>query len=299
MKSSADFDAKRKLLRQKLSHREFFVAPGVYDMLAATVANDVGFDFVYGSGYWTIASAHGLPDAGIATYSHMVDRMRTIAGVSNGGLIADADTGYGGLLNVHHTVRGYEDAGVIAIQLEDQVFPKRCGHTRGKQVIGADEMAQKIQVAAQARQNPDTVIIARTDALAVEGFEAALKRAELYGRAGADVLFVEAVLNDAEMAAVCDRLELPVMINMADGGDTPIKDAKTLEDIGYAFAIFPAICSLHACAAIETALKSLKETGTSLKSGLTMYDFQKITGLIGFDEIYALDEKWKNMKKPV
>ena len=284
---------KRKSLRQTLNKREFFVAPGLQDMITALVANKVGFDFVYGSGYWMTASAHGLPDAGIATYSQMVDRMRTLAHVSNASLIADADTGYGGLLNVRHTVRGYEAAGVTGIQLEDQQFPKKCGHIRNKQVIPAEDMAQKIRVACDARSNPDeTVIIARTDALAVEGYDAAMRRMDIYAAAGADVLFLEAMNDEDQMRRACAATNLPMMVNMADGGSTPILDAATLEEIGFAFAIFPAMCSLHAAAAAEQALLGLKATGTSLKSGLSMFDFKEFSSMIGFDEIAALEAKW-------
>ena len=284
---------KRKSLRQTLNKREFFVAPGLQDMITALVANKVGFDFVYGSGYWMTASAHGLPDAGIATYSQMVDRMRTLAHVSNASLIADADTGYGGLLNVRHTVRGYEAAGVTGIQLEDQQFPKKCGHIRNKQVIPAEDMAQKIRVACDARSNPDeTVIIARTDALAVEGYDAAMRRMDIYAAAGADVLFLEAMNDEDQMRRACAATNLPMMVNMADGGSTPILDAATLEEIGFAFAIFPAMCSLHAAAAAEQALLGLKATGTSLKSGLSMFDFKEYSSMIGFDEIAAFEAKW-------
>ncbi len=284
---------KRKSLRQTLNEREFFVAPGLQDMITALVANKVGFDFVYGSGYWMTASAYGLPDAGITTYSQMVDRMRTLAHVSNASLIADADTGYGGLLNVRHTVRGYEAAGVTGIQLEDQQFPKKCGHIRNKQVIPAEDMAQKIRVACDARSNPDeTVIIARTDALAVEGYDAAMRRMDIYAAAGADVLFLEAMNDEDQMRRACAATNLPMMVNMADGGSTPILDAATLEEIGFAFAIFPAMCSLHAAAAAEQALLGLKATGTSLKSGLSMFDFKEFSSMIGFDEIAAFEAKW-------
>lgn len=283
----------KKSLRQTLNDKEFFVAPGLQDMITALIANKVGFDFAYGSGYWTTASAYGLPDAGIATYTQMVDRIATLARVSDSTLIADADTGYGGLLNMRQTIRGYEQAGVAGIQIEDQVFPKRCGHTRNKKVVPVDDMVQKIKVACESREKPEeTVIIVRTDAVAVEGLAKALARIEDYARAGADALFVEALTSEEQMRQACSTTDLPMVANMADGGMTPILDARTLEDIGYAFAIFPAMCSLHAAAAAEQALQSLKKTGTSLKSGLDMFDFNEFSGLIGFDEIYELEERW-------
>lgn len=283
----------RKSLRSTLNAREFFVAPGIQDMIVALVANKVGFDFVYGSGYWTTASAHGIPDAGIATYSQMLDRMQTLARVCDGALIADADTGYGGLLNVHHTVRGYEEAGVVGIQLEDQQFPKKCGHIGNKQVILPDDMAQKIKVACAARLDPEeTVIIARTDALTIEGYDATMRRMDIYAAAGADALFLEATQNEEQMRRACAATDLPMVANMADGGSTPILDAETLEEIGFAFAIFPAMCSLHAAAAAEQALYSLKATGTSLGSGLPMFDFNEFSSMIGFEEIAAFEAKW-------
>lgn len=282
-----------KSLRQTLSTGEFFVAPGIQDMITALMAKKVGFDFVYGSGYWTIASAHGLPDAGIATYSQMVERMRTLVDISDAAVIADADTGYGGLLNVHHTVRGYEAAGITGIQLEDQVFPKKCGHVGQKQVVPAEEMAQKIRVACDARENPEeTVIIARTDSLLIEGYDAAARRLDLYAKAGADMLFLEAAQDPEQMRKACAAVETPMLANMADGGSTPILDAATLEEIGYAGAIFPAMCSLHAAAATEQALSALKATGTSLKSDLEMFNFQEFSSMIGFDEIAVFDKKW-------
>lgn len=284
----------RKSLRRTLDSGQFFVAPGIQDMITAIVANRVGFDFVYGSGYWTIASAHGLPDAGIATYTQMVDRMGTLAKISDAAVICDADTGYGGFLNVHHTVRGYEAAGVSGIQLEDQVFPKKCGHVGHKQVIPAEDMAQKIRVACAARQNPDeTVIIARTDSLLIEGYDAAMRRMELYAAAGADMLFLEAAQDPEQMRRACAGIEKPMMANMADGGSTPILDAAALEEIGYAGAIFPAMCSLHAAAAVQQALTSLKTTGTSMESGLKMFDFQEFSSLVGFDEIAKLEAEWE------
>lgn len=181
------------ILRQKLDRGEFIVAPGLHDMIAASVANKVGFDIVYGTGYWLTASSLGLPDAGIATYTQMLDRMATLVRTSQGAVIADADTGYGGLLNVHHTVRGYEAAGVTAIQLEDQEFPKKCGHTPGKRCVPTQDMVEKIKVAAAARQDKENfLIIARTDARAALGVDEAMRRLEAYAEAGADILFFEA-----------------------------------------------------------------------------------------------------------
>lgn len=280
------------ILRQKLASRQFITAPGIQDMIAAVIANKVGFDIVYGSGYWTVASAHGLPDAGIASVTQMVDRMATLVRTCNAAVVADADTGFGGLLNVHHTVQAYEQAGVTAIQIEDQEFPKKCGHTPGKRVVPAEEMADKIRVAVEARRDENFLIIARTDARQSEGLEGVLHRMKLYAEAGADILFPEALTSDEEARIVTASLDKPMMANMADGGLTPIRDAKTLESLGYSMAIFPAMTSLAAAAAMESALLNLKQTGTSLSPDVPLFNFKEFCSLIGFEDVWAFDKKW-------
>lgn len=180
------------ILRQMLEQARFVTAPGIQDMIAAVVAAQCGFEVVYGSGYWLTASAYGLPDAGIVSVTQMTDRMATLVASSKSAVIADADTGFGGLLNVHHTVRAYEAAGVTAIQIEDQEFPKKCGHTPDKRVIPAADMARKIEVAKDACSSSDFLVIARTDARQSEGYDGVMRRMEAYTKAGADVLFPEA-----------------------------------------------------------------------------------------------------------
>jgi 2-methylisocitrate lyase-like PEP mutase family enzyme len=285
------------LLRDKIDRCEFFVAPGIHDMIAAVIANKVGFEIVYGSGYWLTASAYGLPDAGIATYTQMVDRMATLKRIVNAALIADADTGYGGLLNVHHTVRGYEEAGVSAIQLEDQQFPKKCGHTPYKRLIPESEMADKIRVACEARRDSrNTLIIARTDARESEGLNGALKRAETYAEAGADIIFVEALISEEEMASACKAIGKPMVANMAYGGKTPLLPAERLKELGYAFAIYPATTALAAAAAIETSLTVLKKTGASPASEVPFFDFMEFCRLIGFEEVWIRAQMGKNRR---
>lgn len=280
------------ILRQKLAARQFITAPGIQDMITAVISNKVGFDVVYGSGYWTVASAYGLPDAGIASVTQMVDRMATLVRTCNAAVVADADTGFGGLLNVHHTVRAYEQAGVTAIQIEDQEFPKKCGHTPGKRVIPAEDMAEKIRVAVDARQDENFLIIARTDARQSEGLEGVLHRMKLYAEAGADILFPEALTSDDEARTVTASVDKPMMANMADGGLTPIRDAKTLEGLGYAMSIFPAMNSLVAAAAMEKAMEHLKATGTSLSPDIPMFSFREFCSLIGFEDVWAFEKKW-------
>jgi 2-methylisocitrate lyase-like PEP mutase family enzyme len=281
------------ILRQKLAAGEFLVIPGVQDMIATAMTKKVGFDIIYGTGYWLTASSLGLPDAGIATYTQMVDRMRTVVRSSNAALIADADTGYGGLLNVHHTVRGYEEAGVTAIQIEDQEFPKKCGHTPYKRCVPVEDMVEKIKVAAEAREDKENfLIIARTDARASGGVDEAMRRLEAYDKAGADILFFEAPQSEEEMRRACAAFDKPMLANMADGGKTPILPAKVLEEIGYALAIYPSMTSLVAAAAMEKALRSLKDKGLSQTPDVDMFDFGEFCKLIGFEQVWEFEKRW-------
>ena len=280
-------------LREALRSERIVIAPGIHDMIAAVIANKVGFDFVYGSGFWLTASYLGLPDAGIATYTQMLDRVSTLTRVSNASVIADADTGYGGLLNVHHTVRGYEAAGVVGIQIEDQEFPKKCGHTPFKRVVPMIDMVEKVKVACAARLNPEeTLIIARTDARQTDGFEGAIKRGIAYGEAGADIVFLEALESEAEMREACKRISKPMMANMADGGKTPIYSKTHLADLGYKFAIWPSITGLSAAAAMENALMTLKTDGTSDSPKVPLFNFGEFNKLIGFEEVWDFERKW-------
>jgi 2-methylisocitrate lyase-like PEP mutase family enzyme len=250
----------------------------------------VGFDIVYGTGYWLTASAYGMPDAGLVTYTEMLDRHATILKTSKAALIADADTGFGGLLNVQHTVRGYEAAGVSAIQIEDQEFPKKCGHTPGRRVIPIEDMVEKIKVAVEAREN--MLIIARTDARQSEGMDAVLRRLEAYDKAGADILFPEAMESEGEMRTACATFDKPVMANMANGGSTPILKGDVLSDIGYAFAIYPSLSSLIAASAIEEAFTRLKTQGDGQPADMPMFNFKEFCGLIGFQEVWDFEKKW-------
>lgn len=278
------------ILSEKLAARDFFVVPGVQDMIAATMADRVGFDMIFASGYWLTASVSGLPDAGIVTYSDMLDRMQTLVRTSSAAVIADADTGYGGLLNVHHTVKGYEAAGVTAIQLEDQEFPKRCGHTPGKRVVPPEDMADRVRVSVDAREDENLLIIARTDAYQIEGLDGTLRRLEAYADAGADILFAEALPTEEDMRKVCETFDLPLMVNMANTGREPVTSADVLAEIGFAFAIYPSLTSLAAAHAMEAALVQLKETqGTD---GLDLFDFSEFSRLIGFEEVWAFERKW-------
>lgn len=278
-------------LRDKLATKQFFVVPGVQDMIAAVIAERVGFDIVYGSGYWLTASGYGLPDAGLVSYTQLLDRMATVKRSTSAALIADADTGFGGLLNVHHTVRGYEAAGISAIQIEDQEFPKKCGHTPYKRLVPVEDMVEKIRVAVDARD--DMLVIARTDARQSEGLDGTMRRLEAYAKAGADVLFPEALASEEEMRSACVAFEQPVMANMANGGVTPILKGDVLADIGFAFAIYPALTSLVAASAMETALVRLRDDLDGRPSdAVPMFDFRTFCELIGFQQVWDFEKKW-------
>ncbi len=278
-------------LKKALTKPGVIVAPGVFDLISALVADRMGFEALYVTGYGTVASAMGLPDAGIATYRDMVERIGTIAKMTKTPVIADADTGYGGLLNVRHTIRGYEAAGVTAIQLEDQEFPKKCGHTPNRRVIPTADMVQKIKVASDSRSSKDFLIIARTDSRTGLGLDEAMRRMEAYAKAGADVLFIEAPETEAEMETIGKRFDQPLLANMVNGGKTPMLPAKRLAELGYRIAIFPATGFLATAAALEGAYGELKEAGTS--TGKTpMYAFSDFNKLIGFPDVWEFEKKY-------
>ncbi len=282
-------------LKQKLDSGQFIVAPGVFDMMSTILAERVGFDAVYASGYWLTASYLGIPDAGIATYTEMLNRVSKVVEKSTAPVIADADTGFGGLLNVHHTVRGYERAGVSAIQIEDQEFPKKCGHTPYRRVVSIEDMVAKVRVAVDARSSPDFLVIARTDARGGLGFDEAVRRGQAYAEAGADIVFVEALHSEDEMRRACKAIRKPMMANMSDGGRTPIRSAKELTDFGYRLAIWPAMAALSACAVMERAMQNLKANGTSLSPDVPLFNFDEFCRMVGFGEVWAFEEKWKDV----
>jgi 2-methylisocitrate lyase-like PEP mutase family enzyme len=276
-------------LRALIKPGSLLVAPGVFDMISARIADRMGFAALYMTGYGTAASSLGLADAGLASYTEMRDRVATIAAGTKTPLIADADTGFGGLLNIQRTVRGYEDAGAAAIQIEDQVFPKKCGHTPGREVIPAAEMVRKIRVAREARRDPDFLIIARTDARTTHGIDEALRRAEAYGRAGADILFVESPESEAEMQRICASLDAPCLANMVEGGRTPVLSREALTQIGYQIAIFPATGFLAAAAALTSVYAALREHGSSAGRDLDLFPFAEMNRLMGFQDVWDFD----------
>ncbi len=284
-------ESQRAALRQRLNQPGLLVAPGVFDMVSLRLADSFGFDALYMTGYGTVASHMGLPDAGLATYSDMVGRVTAMAGMARTPLIADADTGYGGLLNMRHTIRGYEAAGAAAIQLEDQEFPKKCGHTPGRRVIPMADMVRKIRVAVESRTDPNFLIIARTDARTALGLDEALRRAEAYARAGADILFVESPESEEEMRRIGRSFDLPLLANMVERGRTPVLSRQDLESIGYKLAIFPVTALLAAVQAMTEVYTRFQAQGSSAGGSTPLYDFGELTRLMGFEDVWAFERR--------
>jgi 2,3-dimethylmalate lyase len=278
-------------LRAALAGNGLIVAPGVYDMVSARIADGMGFPVLYMTGYGVSASL-GLPDAGLATYTEMAGRVAQICQGTQTPVICDADTGFGGLLNLERTVRGYEAAGAAAIQIEDQVFPKRCGHTPGRRVIPAEDMVRKIEVAAATRSSPDFLIVARTDARTRLGLDEALRRGEAYAKAGADILFIESPESEEEMARIGRHFDVPLIANMADGGRTPILPRARLEALGYRIAIFPVTGLLATAAALERVYGVLKAQGSSDTLQAELYPFDRFCRLAGFEQVWAFEKRW-------
>lgn len=287
-----DFAARRAALAARLRARQFTVVPGIYDMISAKLADRAGFPVLYMTGYGTVASLLGLPDAGLATYTEMVERAGRFAQGISVPLIADGDTGYGGLLNVRHTVRGYEAAGVAAIQIEDQEFPKKCGHTPGKRVVPLKEAVRRIEVAVDSRSSADFLIVARTDARAPLGLAEALRRAEAFDRAGADVIFLEAPESEDEIAATLKVTSKPVLLNLVEGGKTPILPPDRLRTLGVTIALHPAAGFLAAGEALRRGYAALAERETTLDLPVPLHDFRAFGELMGFPDVWAFDARW-------
>jgi carboxyvinyl-carboxyphosphonate phosphorylmutase len=278
-------------LTELLEAGEMVLAPGCYDALGARLVEEAGFPAVYMTGFGSAASRLGRPDVGLLTLSEMVDNARRIAQAVEIPVIADADTGYGNPLNVIRTVREYEAAGVAALHIEDQVMPKKCGHMEGKQLIAAGEMAAKVAAAVAARRRSGLLIIARTDARAVEGLSGALDRARRYRDAGADMLFVEAPQSIEEIETIATTFpDVPLLFNYAEGGKTPSVTHEFLRDLGFSLVIFPISTLLVATAAIRSVLAEIKAKGSPIDALSSMLRFDEFLELIGIDEIRELEQ---------
>jgi 2-methylisocitrate lyase-like PEP mutase family enzyme len=282
-------------LRSRLSRKPIVVAPGIYDAFTALLATQAGFTTLYLSGAAIAYTRLGRPDIGLVSMSEVADTLALIRDRVEAHLIADADTGYGNALNVTRTVRRFECAGANAIQLEDQDFPKRCGHLDGKVLIPADEMCGKIRAAVDARDSREMLIIARTDAVAVEGFERAIERAQRYREAGADVLFVEAPKARDDLARIVAMLgtNVPLMANMVEGGKTPPLAAAELEAIGFALVIFPGGIVRALGRTASEYYASLAANGSTEPFRARMLDFDGLNDLIGTPEMIALGQRYE------
>jgi len=282
-------------LRELLDSGETIVAPGAFDPLAARLVEEAGFAAVYMTGFGTSAALLGRPDVGLLTMTEMAGNAGRIAACVDIPVIADADTGYGNPLNVIRTVGVYEASGVAGIHIEDQVAPKKCGHMEGKLVIGADEMAQKVRAAVDARSDPDFVIIARTDARAVEGLDSALDRARCYRDAGADALFIEALVSEAEIEAAARAFpDVPLLFNWAEGGKTPPVGLDRLTELGYRIVIFPIATLLAATAAMRRVLGEIAAAGTPAAVLGELPAFGEFTDFIGLPEVREIEQRYRS-----
>ncbi|MDH4095158.1 MAG: isocitrate lyase/PEP mutase family protein [Betaproteobacteria bacterium] len=280
-------------LRSLLAAGEFVLAPGVFEMFSAKIADRMGFKALYMTGYGISASHLGVADAGLVTYRDMVERARTIAQGTRTPLIADADTGFGGLLNVRETVRGYEAAGVQAIQIEDQEMPKKCGHTPNRRVVPLAEAVKRVEVAVEARRSSDFLVIARTDARTALGLDEAIRRARAFAKAGADVLFVEAPESEEEFARIGAELapHAKLLANMVPTGRSPMLPAEKLKARGFSIAIYPSAGMGAACAALEAAYAHLKQHGSLAGSPVPAYDMARLHELVGFPEVWDFERR--------
>lgn len=281
-------------LKMRLAEKKILTAPGVYDGLTATLAAEAGFEALYLSGAAVAYTRLGRPDIGLTSVTEMADTMSLIADRVDLPVIIDADTGFGNALNAQRTMRLYERAGAAALQVEDQTFPKRCGHLKDKTLIGAEEMAGKITAMADARASADTLIVARTDAIAVEGLDAALERAECYLAAGADVLFIEAPQTREQMAQVTDTFgaRVPLLANMVEGGATPISAAADLEAQGFSIAIFPGGIVRAIAHTAQAYYESLQANGSNRPFADRMFDFDGLNEVIGTDDMLAMGARY-------
>ncbi|HEY1510102.1 MAG TPA: oxaloacetate decarboxylase [Solirubrobacteraceae bacterium] len=286
-------NAARPSLSELLASGEMVLAPGCYDALGARLIEEAGFPAAYMTGFGTSAARLGRPDVGLLTLTEMTDNARRIAQAVEIPVIADADTGYGNPINVIRTIREYEAAGVCAVHIEDQAMPKKCGHMEGKALITADEMVAKVQAAVAARRSPDFLIIARTDARAVEGLDAAIDRGRRYREAGADVLFIEAPQSVAEIETVATAFDgVPLLFNYAEGGKTPAVSHEHLRRLGFKLVIFPISTLLVATAAIRSALHRIKQDGSPIELLPSMLPFNDFLEFIGMAEIRELESRY-------
>ena len=284
-------------LRARLQTGKILVAPGAYDALTARLLEQAGFEAVYRGGYAASAAAFALPDLGITTLTDMVDHARRMTSAITVPVIADADTGYGEVPQVIHTVHELERAGVAAIQFEDQVFPKRCGHMEGKKVIPAEEMVVKVRAALDARRNPETVIIARSDATAVTGLDDAIARSRMYADAGADVIFIDAPTSEDDLKAIAaGGINAVLMVNISEYGKTPDLGAQRFEELGFGLVIYPSSTLFAAAQSTKELAAALLAEGSTVSSVPRMMPFDEINDILGKDEWDSLEDNLRESK---
>jgi 2-methylisocitrate lyase-like PEP mutase family enzyme len=283
----------RRRLRELLAGDGIVAAPGAYDALSARLIEAAGFDVVYMTGFGTTASLIGRPDVGLLTQTEMADAARRLAGTVGVPVLADADTGYGNPVNVVRTIREYEQAGVAGLHLEDQVMPKRCGHLSGKEVVPAADMEAKVRAAVAARTDPDLVLVARTDVLALEGVEAAIERGRRYAEAGADALFVEAPRTEEDIERIAAELQpVPLVFNWAEGGRTPPVPLARLGALGYRLVLFPVGALLAASTGVRSLLETVRGEGTPASRLDALMGFDEFVRFIGLEEIQDLEQRF-------
>ena len=282
-----------KQLRTLLARKKLLVAPGCFDALSAKLIQEAGFEAAYMTGFGTSASVLGMPDAGLISFSEMATHAGNIANALDIPLVADGDTGYGNAVNVYRTVKAYARAGVAGLHLEDQVFPKKCGHVAGKKVVPLEEMVGKLKAAADARAEKDIVVIARTDARVIEGVDATLRRCKAYLEAGADMIFFEAPESEEEIERVAREFDAPLLINMAIGGKTPFVPLSRLEAMGFNLAIFPGVIMKSAIVAMRETLNQIKENPDE-RPGSDELSLEDLKNLVGFPEYYEMEAKYSS-----
>lgn len=285
---------KTERLKQLLQDKEILIMPGAYDCLSAKIIEKVGYKAIQVTGYGVAASVLGKPDVGILSMTEMLNQTRNICNSVDIPVMADGDNGFGNAVNLYHTVQAFEAAGAAGINLEDQVFPKRCGHMEGKEVISLEEMVGKIRAAVAARKDDSFVINARTDAISVYGVEEAIRRANAYAEAGADLIFVEAMRSEEEIEYVIKNVNGLVSVNMVDSGKTPMIPIKRLEELGAARVSIPVTTVFTAAKAMENAMRTILEEGIPVSKNHpeTLYEFSEFTDLIGLNEIRNIEKEF-------
>jgi 2-methylisocitrate lyase-like PEP mutase family enzyme len=280
-------------LKQRIAQDSVLVVPACFDMVSAKLIERTGFEAVYLSGYGHAASHLGLPDAGLITFTEMLERLRHLVRSVGIPVLADGDTGFGGVINLRRAIQEYESAGAQAMQLEDQEIPKKCGHTPGKRLVSGNEMVKKIEAAIASRRNDDFLIIARTDALSVAGIDDAIRRGRLYQSAGADIIFIESPTTVDQIKRIAGSFEKPLMLNQIETGKTPLLSVKELDKLGYRIVAYALTTLMASVKAMQQTLAALKREGSSRAYLRDIATFEELDELLGFPEVRAWEERFR------